>query len=544
MARIREGEIMKEGTERYMARDAQRMNILAGRIVAETVKTTLGPKGMDKMLVDSMGDVVITNDGHVILKEMDIAHPAAKMVVEVAKTQEDEIGDGTTTAAVLTGEFLKKAEELLDQKIHASVIAKGFRMASEETIKILNEIGTEQYDDETIIKVVKTTLTGKGAESGKEHLAELALGSVKAVAVDHQVDLDDIKLEKKEGGSLEESELIKGIVIDKEVLHSGMPKKVKNAKIALINAALEVSKTETSAEIRITSPEQLQAFMDEEDKMLKKMSETIKESGANVLFCQKGIDDLVSHYLAKEGILAARRLKKSDMEKLAKATGGRVVTNIHELSSDDLGAAGLVEERKIAKDEMIFVEDCKNPKSVTLFLRAGTSHVAEDLERSMHDAVSVAAAVYEYKKVVPGGGAIEAELSRKLQEYTGSVSGREQLAVKAFAEALEVIPRTLAENAGLDPIDTLVKLREKHAKEGFSFGLDVLSGDVTDMGKAGVLEPMKVKEQAIKSASEAAVMILRIDDIIAATELRKPEMPEGPPPGMGGMGGMGGMPPM
>jgi thermosome len=481
MVRIREGEIMKEGTERYMARDAQRMNILAGRIVAETVKTTLGPKGMDKMLVDSMGDVVITNDGHVILKEMDIAHPAAKMVVEVAKTQEDEVGDGTTTAAVLTGEFLKKAEELLDQKIHASVIAKGFRMASEEAIKILNNISKEQYDDDTIIRVVKTTLTGKGAETGKEHLAVLALGAVKAVAVDHKVDLDDIKLEKKEGGSLEDSKLIKGIVVDKEVLHSGMPKKVENAKIALINAALEIEKTETSAEIRITSPEQLQAFMDEEDKMLKKMADTVKKSGATVIFCQKGIDDLVAHYLAKEGVLAARRLKKSDMEKLAKATGARVVTNIHELSKDDLGTAGLVEERKVAKDEMIFVEDCKIAKSVTIFLRAGTSHVAEDLERSMHDAISVAAAVYQYKKVVPGGGAIEAELSKRLQDFAGSVGGREQLAVKAFAEALEVIPRTLAENAGLDPIDILVKLREKHAKDGIVYGLDVFQGEIVDM---------------------------------------------------------------
>ncbi|MGC1121379.1 MAG: thermosome subunit alpha [Candidatus Methanofastidiosia archaeon] len=543
MARIREGEIMREGTERYVARDAQRMNILAGRIVAETVKTTLGPKGMDKMLVDSMGDVVITNDGHVILKEMDIAHPAAKMVVEVSKTQEDEVGDGTTTAAVLTGEFLKRAEDLLDQKIHASVIAKGFRTASEEAVKILKQISKEKFDDDTITKVVETTLTGKGAETGKEHLAKLALDAVKAVAVDHQVDLDDIKLEKKEGGSLEDSKMIKGIVVDKEILHSDMPKKISDAKIALINAALEIEKTETSAEIRITSPDQLQAFMDEEDKMLKKVADTVKESGANVIFCQKGIDDLVAHYLAKEGIMAARRLKKSDMEKLAKATGGKVVTNIHELSPDDLGYAGLVEERKIAKDEMIFVEDCKNPKSVTIFLRAGTSHVAEDLERSMHDAISVAAAVYQYKGVVPGGGAVETELSKRLQEFAGSVGGREQLAVKAFAEALEVIPRTLAENAGLDPIDILVKLREKHSKDGVNFGLDVFQGEVVDMEKAGVLEPARVIEQAIKSASEAAVMIIRIDDIIAATELRKPEMPEGGP-GMGGMGGMGGMPPM
>jgi chaperonin GroEL (HSP60 family) len=336
--------------------------------------------------------------------------------------------------------------------------------------------------------------------------------------------------------------MIKGIVVDKEVLHSDMPKKISDAKIALINAALEIEKTETSAEIRITSPDQLQAFMDEEEKMLKKIADTVKKSGANVIFCQKGIDDLVAHYLAKEGIMAARRLKKSDMEKLAKATGGKVVTNIHELSPDDLGYAGLVEEQKIAKDEMIFVEDCKNPKSVTIFLRAGTSHVAEDLERSMHDAISVAAAVYQYKGVVPGGGAVETELSRRLQEFAGSVGGREQLAVKAFAEALEVIPRTLAENAGLDPIDILVKLREKHSKDGVNFGLDVFKGEVVDMEKAGVLEPARVIEQAIKSASEAAVMIIRIDDVIAATELRRPEMPEGGP-GMGGMG-MGGMPPM
>ncbi|MBU7024428.1 MAG: TCP-1/cpn60 chaperonin family protein, partial [Theionarchaea archaeon] len=500
MARIREGEIMKEGTERYVARDAQRMNILAGRIVAETVKTTLGPKGMDKMLVDSMGDVVITNDGHVILKEMDIAHPAAKMVVEVSKTQEDEVGDGTTTAAVLTGEFLKKAEDLLDQKIHASVIAKGFRTASEEAVKVLKQISKEKFDDDTIIKVVETTLTGKGAETGKEHLAKLALEAVKAVAVDHEVDLDDIKLEKKEGGSLEGSKLIKGIVVDKEVLHSDMPRKISDAKIGLVNAALEIEKTETSAEIRITSPDQLQAFMDEEDKMLRNIADTVKKSGANVIFCQKGIDDLVAHYLAKEGVLAARRLKKSDMEKLAKATGARIVTNIHEMSPEDLGHAGLVEEQKIAKDEMIFVEDCKNPKSVTIFLRAGTSHVAEDLERSMHDAISVAAAVYQYKGVVPGGGAVETELSRRLQEFAGSVGGREQLAVKAFAEALEVIPRTLAENAGLDPIDILVKLREKHSKNGASFGLDVFLGEVVNMEEAGVLEPTKVKEQAIKSA--------------------------------------------
>jgi thermosome len=527
MADIRQGEIMKEGTQRIVARDAQRINILAGRIVAETVRTTLGPKGMDKMLVDSLGDVVITNDGATILDEMDIAHPAAKMIVEVAKTVDDEVGDGTTTAAILAGELLKKAEELLDQKIHASVIAKGYRMAADKAEEILGEIAMKVDDEDTHKKVAVTTLTGKGAEVGKEYLADMAVKAVKAVEQDGKVDLDDIKLEKKEGGALEDSEIVEGITIDKEVVHAGMPKKVENAKIALINAAIEVEKTETDAKINITSPDQLQMFLDQEEKILKELADKIAASGATVLFCQKGIDDLAQHYLAKHNILAARRVKKSDMEKLAKATGGRVVTNVNELTESDLGKAGLVEERKIAKDELIFVEKCVNPKAITVLLRGGTKHVVEDLERSMHDAVSVVAAVVEDPRILAGGGAAEMELSRRLSEYADSVGGREQLAIKAFSEAIEIIPRSLAENAGLDPVDMIVKLRTKHGKGRTTDGLDVFKSDVVDMYKEGVLEPRKVKEQAIKSASEAAVMILRIDDIIAASELGGPSGPPG-----------------
>jgi thermosome len=528
MAEIRQGEIMKEGTQRIIARDAQRINILAGRIVAETVRTTLGPKGMDKMLVDSLGDVVITNDGATILDEMDIAHPAAKMVVEVAKTVDDEVGDGTTTAAILAGEFLKKAEELLDQRIHATVITKGYQLASEEAGKILDEIAIKADDDDTLMKVAMTTLTGKGAEVGKEYLSEMAVKAVKAVEQNGQVDMDDIKLEKKEGGSLEDSVIVEGITIDKEVVHAGMPTKVENAKIALVNAAVEVEKTETDAKINISSPDQLQMFLDQEEKILKELADKIAASGANVLFCQKGIDDLAQHYLAKHGILAARRVKKSDMEKLTKATGGRIVTNISELTADDLGNAGLVEERKIAKDEMIFVEKCVNPKAITILLRGGTKHVVEDLERSMHDAVSVVEVVVEDPRVLAGGGAAEMELAKRLSEYADSVGGREQLAIKAFAEAMEIIPRSLSENAGLDPVDMVVKLRTMHGKKGATYGLDVFENDVVDMYKKGVIEPRKVKEQAIKSASEAAVMILRIDDIIAASG------------GLGGGGGPGG----
>ncbi|MFQ6089332.1 MAG: thermosome subunit beta, partial [Candidatus Methanofastidiosia archaeon] len=401
--------------------------------------------------------------------------------------------------------------------------------------EILREIGIEASDDETLKKVAMTTLMGKSAEAGKDYLAELAVKAVKSVEVNGEVDLDDIKLEKKEGGSLENSEIVKGITIDKEVVHSGMPKKIEKAKIALVNAAFEIEKTETDAKINISSPEQLQLFIEQEEKMLKEMADKVKEVGANVLFCQKGIDDLAQHYLAKHGILAVRRVKKSDMQKLSKATAGRIVTNISELSSEDVGEAGLVEERKIAKDEMVFVEDCKSPKAITVLLRGGTEHVVEDLERSMHDAISVVAAVVEDGKILAGGGAGETELSMRLSEYADTVGGREQLAIRAFAEALEIIPRSLAENAGMDPVDMCVALRSKHGDGGSkNFGLNVFQGEVENMIKAGVLEPLRVKEQAVKSASEAAIMILRIDDVIAAGELGGGA--GGPPGGPGGMG--------
>ncbi|MFQ5891609.1 MAG: thermosome subunit beta [Candidatus Methanofastidiosia archaeon] len=538
--------VIPEDAQRIIGRDAQRMNILAGRIVAEVVKTTLGPRGMDKMLVDSLGDVVITNDGATILDEMEIAHPAAKMIVEVAKTQDDEVGDGTTTAVVFAGELLKRAEILLDQGVHPTIIASGYKIAAEKASEILSEIAdVVSAGDKKIIKcAAETAMTGKGAEKAKDTLAKLAVEAVSQVAEkkgdEYTVDQDNIQIEKKEGGSVEDSKLISGIIIDKEVVHPGMPKKIKNAKIALVNCAIEVKETETDAEIKITSPDQLEAFMTQEEESLKKMVENIKDTGATVVFCQKGIDDLAQHYLAKRGILTARRVKKSDMKKLSKATGGRIVTKLSDLSSKDLGKAGLVEERKIAGDEMIFVERCKNPKAVSILIRGGTEHFVESVERALQDAIGVSATLMEDSTYVAGGGAIEMELTKRLSEFVGTLAGREQLAVKAFKDAIEVIPRTLAENAGFDPIDILVELRSKHERDGKYIGLDMFDGKLKDMKKRGIVEPLRIKEQAIKSASEAAVMILRIDDVVAATRIEKgPEMPEGMPPG-----GMGGMPPM
>ncbi|MFQ6087892.1 MAG: thermosome subunit beta [Candidatus Methanofastidiosia archaeon] len=538
--------VIPEDAQRIIGRDAQRMNILAGRIVAEVVKTTLGPRGMDKMLVDSLGDVVITNDGATILDEMEIAHPAAKMIVEVAKTQDDEVGDGTTTAVVFAGELLKRAEILLDQGVHPTIIASGYKIAAEKASEILSEIAdVVSAGDKKIIKcAAETAMTGKGAEKAKDTLAKLAVEAVSQVAEkkgdEYTVDQDNIQIEKKEGGSVEDSKLISGIIIDKEVVHPGMPKKIKNAKIALVNCAIEVKETETDAEIKITSPDQLEAFMTQEEESLKKMVENIKDTGATVVFCQKGIDDLAQHYLAKRGILTARRVKKSDMKKLSKATGGRIVTKLSDLSSKDLGKAGLVEERKIAGDEMIFVERCKNPKAVSILIRGGTEHFVESVERALQDAIGVSATLMEDSTYVAGGGAIEMELTKRLSEFVGTLAGREQLAVKAFKDAIEVIPRTLAENAGFDPIDILVELRSKHERDGKYIGLDMFDGKLKDMKKRGIVEPLRIKEQAIKSASEAAVMILRIDDVVAATKIEKgPEMPEGMPPG-----GMGGMPPM
>ena len=529
--------ILPEGTNRSVGRDAQRNNILAGKVLAETVRTTLGPKGMDKMLVDGLGDIVVTNDGVTILKEMDIEHPAAKMLVEVAKTQEDEVGDGTTTAVIIAGELLKKSESLLDQDIHPTIIAMGYRQAAEKAQEILDDIAIDSVDEETLIKVAMTAMTGKGTEAARDPLAKLIVDAVQKVAEDGAVDTDNIKIEKKDGAVVEDSTLVEGVIVDKERVHPGMPSEVKDAKIALVNSPLEVKETEVDAEIRITDPAQMQAFIEQEEKMVKDMVDKVAESGANVLFAQKGIDDLAQHYLSKAGILAVRRVKKSDIEKLARATGANVVTNLEDLTADDLGEAGIVEERKVSGEEMIFVEECSVAKSVTLFVRGSTKHIVDEIVRAIEDAIGVVAATVEDDKVVAGGGAPEIAMAKKLKDYADSISGREQLAVNAFAEALEIVPKTLAENAGLDSIDSLVDLRAAHENSAV-MGLDVFTGKVADMKEAGVIEPKRVKKQAIQSASEAAEMILRIDDVIASSGKGDADM--------GGMdpAAMGGMPPM
>ncbi len=514
--------ILPEGAIRETGKSAQKNNIAAAKAVADAVKTTLGPKGMDKMLVDSVGDIVITNDGVTILEEMDVQHPAAKMLVEVAKTQDNEVGDGTTTAVVIAGALLREAEGLLDQNIHPTVIIRGYRLAREKALEKLEEIAKpiSLKDRETLKKIASTSITGKSAEVAKDKLAEIAVDAVLSVVEEEDgkfvVDLDNIKIEKKEGASVDNTELIKGIVLDKEKVHAGMPSVVRNAKIALLDAAIEVKETETDAQIRITDPTQLQAFIEQEEKMIRDMVEKIAETGANVVFTQKGIDDLAQHYLAKKGILAARRLKKSDMEALARATGARIVTSIDDLTKDDLGYAGIVEEKKIAGDDMIFVRECKDPKAVTILVRGGTEHVVEEMYRAMEDAVKSLASALESGKVVVGGGATEEALAKELRKYAEKVGGREQLAINKFADALEEIPRTLAENAGLDPIDILVELRARHEEDKISYGVDVFDGKIKDMEKLGVIEPLRTKEQAISSASEAAEMILRIDDVIAA----------------------------
>jgi thermosome len=533
--------ILKEGSTRTRGRDAQGMNITAAKAVASAVRTTLGPKGMDKMLVDTIGDVVITNDGVTILKEMDIEHPAAKMMVEVAKTQDDEVGDGTTTAVVIAGELLKKAEDLLEQDVHPTIIAAGYRQAAEKAQAILKEIAFDvKATDKVMLKnIAGTAMTGKGAEASKDKLCDLVVKAITMVTDDDgTVDIENIKVEKKTGGSIEDSEIVEGVLIDKERVHPSMPKKVTNAKILLLNAAVEFKKTEVDAEINITSPDQLQAFLDEEERMVRGIVDKIVKSGANVLFCQKGIDDIAQHYLAKANIFATRRVKKSDMEKLARATGATLVSSIDAIGKDELGKAGIVEERKVSGEEMTFVEQCKNPKAVSIIIKGGTEHVVDELERAIHDALRVVGVVVEDKKVVAGGGAPETELSLRLREYGATVGGRAQLAIEAFASALEVIPRTLAENAGLDPIDMLVEIRAAHEKGKKTHGLNVFEGKAVDMKAAGVVEPLRVKTQAISSAAEAAVMILRIDDVIASSKSPMPEGGGGMPPGMGGMGGM------
>ncbi len=527
--------ILPEGHSRTVGRDAQRNNILAAKIVAETVRTTLGPKGMDKMLVDSMGDVIVTNDGVTILKEMQIEHPAAKMIVEVAKTQEEEVGDGTTTAVVLAGEFLKNAESLIEKNIHPTVISKGYRLAAEKSQEILQNIAEPitSKDKELLIKLANTAMTGKGAESSKELLAEIVVNAVTQVEENKKINSKDIKVEKKVGSGIEDSELIKGIVIDKERVHSSMPKNLENVNILLLDTPIEVKGTETDAKIQITSPDQMDAFLKQEEVMIKKMTEKIKESGANAVFCQKGIDDLAQYYLAKEGIYAARRVKKSDMEKLARATGASIVNNIETISKEAIGFSGIVEELKVGDEEMTYIKECKNPKSVTILVRGGTEHVAAEVERAVEDAIGDVISAIKEGKVVAGAGAPEVELSKQLKDYANTLSGREQLAVNAFAEALEVIPRTLAENAGLDPIDVLTSLKSGHDKNEKFAGINVFTGKVMDSWEAGVLEPLKIKTQAVKSASEVTELILRIDDVIASGESSRPAMPPGGMPGMG-----------
>ncbi len=544
--------VLKEGSERVRGRDAQSANINAAKAVASAVRTTLGPKGMDKMLVDSLGDVVITNDGVTILKEMEIESPAAKMVVEVAKTVDEVAGDGTTTSVVLGGELLKKAEELLEQELHPSVITLGYRLAEKKSKEVLDEFAVDLdiENDEDLKKIAKTSITGKFAESSRDFLADIAIKAVKLITeTSHSgkrvVDTDNINVEKKTGGRVGETILVRGMALDKEVVHAGMPKRVEDAKIALINASLEVKKTETSAELKITRSDQLKAFLDEEEREMREMAMRIKASGANVVICQKGIDDLVQHYLAKEGIMAVRRAKKSDMEKLAKATGGKVITNLEELNEKDLGHAEFVEERKVGGDKMVFIEGCKNPHAVSIVIRGGTEHVVDEVERALHDMLMVVGSIIEDGKAVAGGGAVETELALRVRAYSASLKGREQLAVEKFAEAMEIIPRTLAENSGLDPIDTLVELKAAHERGEKTAGLDVYSGKIVDMWQRGVIEPLRTKRQVVESATEAAVMILRIDDVIMSKRETLPPGGAGGggmPPG-GGMYGGGGMPP-
>jgi len=537
--------VLKEGTERTKNREAQSNNIQAARAIADAVRTTLGPKGMDKMLVDSLGDVVITNDGVTILKEIDVQHPAAKMVVEVAKTQDSECGDGTTTSVVLSGELLKKAEQLIDQNVHPTIIANGYKLAAAEAVRILETIAVDCKDEDMLKRVAMTAMTGKSVGGQADTLADLAVKAVKSVAETQDgktvVDVENIKVEKKTGGSIADTELINGLIIDKEKVHPRMPKSVSKAKVAILSSALEIKKTEVEAKIQIRDPASMQRFLDEEENTLKGMVEKIKAAGANVVFCQKGMDDLVQHYMSKAGIYACRRLKESDMEKLAKATGGNIVGNLDSLTPADLGCADLVEERKVGEEWMTFVTGCKNPKAMSIMIRGGTEHVIDEVERALHDALRVVGVALEDGKVVAGGGAPEIEMAMKLGDYASAVGGREQLAIRAFAEALEVIPWALAENAGLDPIDVVIQLKNAHGGQKASayMGLDLATGQPIDMLKENVIEPMRVKTQAIESATEVAGMILRIDDVIASRKAPPA------PPGAGGPGGMpGGMPGM
>jgi len=517
--------ILPEGATRLLGREAQRANIAVAYAVASIVKSTLGPKGMDKMLVSELGDIVITNDGATILDEMNVEHPVAKLMVEIAKTQDKEVGDGTTSVVVLAGELLKNAGDLIEKGINPNTIIKGYDLAAKKAEDILSKYSTPVSvdDDNTLQKIVLVSGGSKniGSDSTRKYLAQLVIKAVKQVAEKQgntvSVNKDYIKVEKKEGGSIEDTQLINGVLIDKEVAHPQMPKSISNAKIALLDVALEIEKTETDARIEITSPDQMESFLKQEEKMLKEMVDKIVQSGANAIFVEKGIDDVAQHYLAKAGILAVRRVKKSDIEKLAKATGAKLVTSLDDLSPSDTGFAGLVEERKVGGEEMVFVEKCKDPKSVTIFVRGGNQQVIDEAERTINDEIGALTAALEAGSCVFGGGAIEASLAKDLRDYSNDVGGREQLAIQAFADALEVIPKTLADSAGMDPIDTIVQLRNKQrAKGGHVYGIDVYRGEIADMNRLGVIEPTKIKEQAIASATEASVQILRIDDMISA----------------------------
>ncbi|MCL5976031.1 MAG: TCP-1/cpn60 chaperonin family protein, partial [Candidatus Parvarchaeota archaeon] len=536
--------ILPEGYNRTSGKDAQRNNIAAAKAVANAVKSTLGPRGMDKMLVDNIGDITITNDGVTVLKSMEIENPAAKMIVEVAKTQEEEVGDGTTTAVIIAGELLKNAETLLDQSIHPTLVARGYRLAANKAQEILDKIKLhlDIANKEDLSRIVKTAIVGKstGADT---HIVSLIVDAVQHVksmsGKNDTLDLDDIKVEKKVGGGLLDSRLIKGVIIDKEKVHPDMPEEIKNAKVALLNLALEIEKTNIDAQIRIEKPEQLQAFLDEEENMLKEMVEKIKASGANVVIVQKGIDDTAQHFLSKAGILAFRRVSENDMKKIGKATGAKVVATLDELGKDSLGEAGIVHVEKLAGETLALIEECKNPKAVTILVRGGTEHVVDEIQRAIDDSLGDLKSVIEDGgSIVAGGGAAELEVSKNLRDFATGLEGREQLAVNSFADALEVVPKTLAENAGLDPIDILVELRAEHQKGKTWAGvnlLDVYKPQVSDMYKEGVIEPLRTKKQAIKSASEVAVMILRIDDIIAAGKSAN-QQPQMPPGGMGGYG--------
>jgi len=548
--------LLKDGASQTKGREAQKNNIAAAKIIAEIVHTSLGPRGMDKMLVDSLGDVTITNDGATILKEIDVQHPAAKMLVEIAKTTDNEVGDGTTSAVVLAGALLEHAESLIIQDVHPTIIVDGYRKAAKKAKQFLDDIAEKipANDKSSLLKIAKTSMQTKLVRKDSEKLAEMVVKAVLSVAEKNNekytVDIDDIKVEKKSGSSINDSSIIQGIVLDKEIVHSGMPKKVPSGKIALVNTALEINKTETDAKINISNPQQMKSFLDEENRMLKTMVDKVIGSGATVVLCQKGIDDMAQHYLAKAGILAVRRVKESDMTKLAKATGARIVTNLDDLFEKDLGSAALIHEKKVEEDKWVFVEGCKHPKSVTLLLRAGSQRVVDEVERSIHDSLMVVRDVMEHPSIVAGGGSPETFAATKIRNWAKSLEGREQLAAEKFADALEAIPLALAENAGMDPIDTLTNLRSKQIKGEKWIGIDVMKAKVGNMQTSDIIEPLAVKQQIVSAASEAACMILRIDDVIATAKSAGPPpgAEGGMPPGMGGMppgmGGMGGMPDM